>query len=532
MTRLSVPAKEFGLNSESQLAIDIRPDVSVYATYRRLSYKPWYAIAEFVDNSTQSYYDNRAALIEAYRIDAAPGRLRVEVAYDNDLNTLTIVDNAHGMEADELTRAIVLDRPPPDPTGRCEFGMGLKTAACWFGTTWTIRTSQLGSTSEYTARVHVPELVDDHLDSIAVNVNSVEPDTHYTSITIEGLYKPMRGRTHRRVKDQLGSMYRQDLRSGEIEILWNGEPIYFEEPSFLEENLEGGVKNVWKKNFTIEVPWESEGTTLHASGWVGVRTPGSQRDAGFALLRRGRVIVGGPGEGYKPAEIFGQGNTFRSQRLAGEIKMDSWPVTQAKDAFDWSGGLEDDFIRKLKQVSQDYMDKAEGYRERGKPITQPVMEVVSEPLRKVFSDRRFGHAVHTEIRLPDPPKTDATEHTDTEMIRAASKGPVFYRLEVGVEVWLFRLHWQDQLSEANWMQLSIPRENEIDIFLNTAHPFLAPYLERRDSLALLQKFVLSLALAERMALQISSNGLVSPSDFRMYMNKVLRRAGEIEVEHG
>ncbi len=54
----------------------------------------------------------------------------------------------------------------------------------------------------------------------------------------------------------------------------------------------------------------------------------------------------------------------------------------------------------------------------------------------------------------------------------------------------------------------------------------------RDSLALLQKFVLSLALAERMALQISSNGLVSPSDFRMYMNKVLRRAGEIEVEYG
>ena len=34
--------------------------------------------------------------------------------------------------------------------------MGLKTAACWFGTTWTIRTSKLGSASEYTARVHVP----------------------------------------------------------------------------------------------------------------------------------------------------------------------------------------------------------------------------------------------------------------------------------------------------------------------------------------------------------------------------------------
>ena len=514
--------------SDNKVTIDIRPAASVYATYRRLSYQPWYAIAEFVDNSTQNYYDHQADLIAAYKLEGNSRNLRVEVAYDGEQNALTIVDNAYGMDTEELTRAVVLDRPPPDPTGRCEYGMGLKTAACWFGTTWTIRTSKLGSSAEYTARVHVPELV----DSVAVEVAPTEPETHYTSITIEGLYKPIRGRTRGRVKDQLGSMYREDLRSGEIEILWNGEPISFEEPSFLEEDLYDGVKNVWRKGFTIAVPWESEGTTLHAEGWVGVRTPGSQRDAGFALLRRGRVIIGGPGEGYKPAEIFGQGNTFRAQRLVGEIRMNAWPVTQAKDAFDWSGGLEDDFIEQLKRACQDYMDKAEGYRERGKPITEPVMEVVSEPLRRVFSDQRFGNAVHDELRLPDPPKTEEAERADTEMILAASNGPVLYRLEVGTETWLFRLHWQDQLSDAHWMQLNVPRDNEIDIFLNTAHPFLAPYLGNRDSLALLQKFVLSLALAERMALQISSNGLVSPSDFRMYMNKVLRRAGEIEVAHG
>ena len=223
--------------SESQISIDIRPAVSVYATYRRLSYQPWYAIAEFVDNSTQSFYDHRAELIGAYKLDGGPGNLRVEVAYDSERNALTIVDNAHGMEIEELTRAVVLDRPPPDPSGRCEYGMGLKTAACWFGTTWTIRTTKLGSSREYTARVHVPELVYSHLDSIAVEVGPAEPKTHYTSVTIEGLYKPIRGRTQGRVKDQLGSMYREDLRSREIEILWNGEPISYEEPSFLERGL-------------------------------------------------------------------------------------------------------------------------------------------------------------------------------------------------------------------------------------------------------------------------------------------------------
>ena len=518
--------------SDNHISIDIRPAPSVYATYRRLSYKPWYAIAEFVDNSTQSYYDHRQELREKYRLDGEIGHLQVEVSYDSEKNTLTITDNAYGMEVEELTRAVVLDSPPPVRTGRCEYGMGLKTAACWFGTTWTIVTSKLGSDRQYGARVHVPELVESRLENIVVEMAPAKSESNYTIITIEGLYKPIRGRTHGRVREQLGSMYREDLRSGEIEILWNGEPISFKEPEFLEEDLGKGVNNVWRKDFTLEVPWESEGTTLQATGWVGVRTPGSQRDAGFALLRRGRVIVGGPGEGYKPSEIFGQGNTFRSQRLVGEIKMDAWPVTQAKDAFDWSGGLEDDLIDQLKRVCQDYMDKAEGYRERGKPITTPVMEVVSEPLRKVFSDERFGTAVHEELRLPDPPKTEEADRADTALIRAASSGPVLYRLEVGAEIWLFRLHWQDQLSDAHWMQLSVPRDNEIDVFLNTAHPFLAPYLDNRESLTLLQKFVLSLALAERMALQVSSNGLISPSDFRMYMNKVLRRAGEIEADYG
>ena len=89
--------------SESQITIDIRPAVSVYATYRRLSYQPWYAIAEFVDNSTQSYYDHRAELLGAYMLDGGSGNLRVEVAYDSERNALTIVDNAHGMEIEELT---------------------------------------------------------------------------------------------------------------------------------------------------------------------------------------------------------------------------------------------------------------------------------------------------------------------------------------------------------------------------------------------------------------------------------------------
>lgn len=511
--------------------INIRPTASVYATYRRLSYKPWFAIAEFVDNSTQNYYDHKDKLLAAYHSDHGVGRMRVEMTYDDERQCLTISDNANGMEIEELTRAVTLDRPPENRGGRCEYGMGLKTAACWFGSTWTIITSRLGSKRELRVQVHVPDLVENHTESISVQERIVDPSCHYTNIIIEGLYKPIRGRTVTRIQEQLGSMYREDLRSGEIEIKWNGVPLSFTEPPILVEDLGDGSSATWKKNISLEVPWEAEETTIRATGWVGIRMPGSQRDAGFALLRRGRVVVGGPGEGYKPVEVFGQGNTFRSQRLIGELHMDDWPVTQAKDAFDWSGGLEDTFIECLHQACQDYMDKAEGHRQVSRSVTYADMQMASETTQHVLADTRFGQAVEQELTLPEPPKTEQQAQADVAKLETVSDGPIIYRMVVGAEEWIFRLHWQDQLSDAHWMSVSYPEDTLTDIFLNMAHPFFARYMNTASFLEILQKFVIALALAERMARKVHADGLVAPDDFRNFMNRVLRYASELEAGH-
>ena len=206
----------------------------------------------------------------------------------------------------------------------------------------------------------------------------------------------------------------------------------------------------------LKVPWEAEGITLTAAGWIGIRMPGSKKDAGFALFRRGRVIIGGPGDGYKPIDVFGQANSFRSQRLIGELDMDRWPVTQAKDAFDWSGGLEDAFIEKLKEASKDYGDKCEGLRERNKRITITDMQLASESTQQVISDTRFGQVVEQEITLPEPPKTEQQEKADVDKLSIVSEGPITYQMKVRGEEWIFHLYWQDQLSDAHWMSVNYP----------------------------------------------------------------------------
>ena len=174
------------MDDSSSNAINIRPESNVYATYQRLSYRPWYAIAEFVDNSTQNYYDHKDILLSSYQCDNDNSCMRVAISYDDEKRSLLILDNAFGMEMEELQRAVALNKPPANKSGRCEFGMGLKTAACWFGTTWTISTKQLGSTRELIARVHVPDLVKEHTKKIHVVEKPVEKDKHYTHINIEG----------------------------------------------------------------------------------------------------------------------------------------------------------------------------------------------------------------------------------------------------------------------------------------------------------------------------------------------------------
>ena len=509
-------------------SVNIRPTVSVYATYRRISYKPWYAIAEFVDNSTQNYYEHRADLMKFFSSKAHREKLRVLVDYDSRENILQITDNANGMDFEELTRALVLDRPPPVTTGRCEFGMGLKTAACWFGPTWSIETARLGSGRQLTARVHVPDLVGKLMEEIPVDQQSVPKDLHFTRVTVKGLYKKIKGRTTGRIKEQLGSMYRVDLRSGEVEIFWNGEAVSYEEPPILVEKS-GDAEYSWRKSLDFDVHHD-DGNLLHATGWVGIRNPGNQRLAGFALLRRGRVIVGGPGEGYKPEELFGQGNTFRSQRLVGELNLDQWPVTQAKDAFDWSGGLEDELIDALKSRCQDYCEKAEGLRVSAKALPASDMELAADATKKLLASEQFSTSIQRELVLPEPVVSAEQAANDLETINQVSSGPIVYTLSLRGERWIIRLHWQGQLSDSPWMSVAYPDETTIDVFLNTAHPFFSSYFAQAGLLELLQKVVVAIALVEKMVRRVNPDGRIEVSEYRNLLNRVLRYIGDLERE--
>src|SRR5574344_1645057 len=105
------------------------------------------------------------------------------------------------MNLENFRRALILDKPPKNTTGRNEFGMGLKTAACWFGNLWSVETSELGSNECYSATMDIRKFEKENIDSVDLITSHVPFEQHYTKITITDLNSPMAQTAVRKTKD-------------------------------------------------------------------------------------------------------------------------------------------------------------------------------------------------------------------------------------------------------------------------------------------------------------------------------------------
>ncbi len=532
--------------------LNIRPTSSVYATYKRLSYQPWTAIAEFVDNSTQSFYDHKKELLE---IKYSKG-LFIQIDYidsPEESDCLEITDNAYGMEWEDFQRAVILDKPPVNKDGRNEFGMGLKTAACWFGSIWSVESTRYNSKNKYFAEINVDELGKYKIEEIDVQEEIVDSKDHYTKIVIKNLNKKIKGsRTIGKVKDLLSSIYREDIRSGIVKIYYNGTLLSFKEPPVYVEN-KGGIEKTWKKDISFSI--NHDGRELQVTGFVAIRIPGSVKEAGFTLLRRGRVIIGGSENTYRPNELFGDSNSAAWQRLYGELHMDNWPVTQAKDGFDWhNSGLEETFIERLKEYTQDYRRKADDIRVREKIKTTDVVNdaltafsnsnllsdvtvTISQsdvgeniPESKIDEEGDNSNAYQEETHLDefsaDFEKEVADDNDEGVLIDGGNIVDYSFSYK-GLE-YCFKIIMDLNHPNAHWLLVEPESESNYVLTINMRHAFFKPLIEKKEFMPLMMKMAISMVLAEIESVMISPDGKIEPSAIRMKMNEILEIVGNGE----
>ena len=523
------------------IELNIQPAASILNVFSRLSYKPWYAIAEFVDNSTQSYISHERELDQDPYFD----KLTVAVKYDSQNNTLRITDNAYGMELDRFRDAILLDSRNETQSGRNEFGMGLKTAASWFGNIWSVSSTQYGSKNKYQARIDIPELKSSGQNSIQIHRDYVFETEHGTEILIEEVTKRITAsRTIGKIRELLSSMYRRDINNRNIEIWFNDEPISFEPYSVL-TNFRG---KSWKKDLDFSVLFD--GNEYHVTGLVGILNPGSFAKAGFALFRQDRVVVGGSDANYKPTQIFGQAQSQVSLKLFGELNMNDFPVNQAKDGFIWDDGLEDAFIDELRSNIQEYItiarmsikerDDETQYSDEASEtlhdaVTNDIICAFSQDEEDANEENSFENNIEDLENNTESERVDATddvrEYVETVLNHDTDETLVGTRRDYTIPIDpVVRVNFNVQWAVGNtsfWIRYNETSPDNYDVEINIDHPFFMPFSKDENFKRVLEKFTIAFVLSERQA-KMSSNreGYIPANVIKNYMNRFLAKLAE------
>lgn len=512
--------------SHQDETINIRPGVSILSVLPHLNYKPWFALAEFVDNSLQSFQTYRK---DIERAEGRPVRLEVSIELNhNDGGRIIIRDNAAGIHEADYARAFRPAAVPPDRNGLSEFGMGMKSAACWFAGKWTVRTKALGEEFERTVHFDIAKIVRDDLEELTVKIHPADRAHHYTEIVLTDLHNFPRGQTIRKVKEHLASIYRAFTRDGTLLLRFEDEMLSYTDPRVLIAPFykdPSGPPVRWRKEIDIDL-----GLGLRARGFAALRETASTSTAGFALFRRNRLIMGSADEPYRPATIFGAPNSFTYQRLFGELQLHGFDVSHTKDGFQWND-LEDTFLElladELNAAPIPLLFQAEGYRAKLKPADVRSGADAAAAHTAEAIKREVPSVLERQLDLPPEPNDPlpVLQETSTVSHRVID-------VELKGVWWQITLELSTDPAVSDWVEISdrfIQANTSLDdnvrqlgVRLALAHPFMERFggsdAQRIEPLL---RVAAALALAETTA---RHGGVKMAGVVRYNLNELLRDA--------
>jgi hypothetical protein len=508
----------------SPRTVSIRPGVGILPVLRHLNYKPWFALAEFVDNSLQSFLDYRE---ELERVEGQGFKLAVTIEIDPaDEGSITIRDNAAGIHEADYVRAFRPAEIPPDAHGLSEFGMGMKSAACWYAPRWEVRTSALGEKRERTVSFDIARIVQDNLEELRVKTQPAEAKVHYTEIALQSLHIPPQEKTINKIKEHLASIYRVFIKDGVLELKLDGEVLKYTEPKVLTAPFYKDPPLTQPKQWRKEIDFDFGGG-LRAHGFAALRQTGSTSLAGFALFRRGRLIQGSADEGYRPEYIFGKSNSFTYQRLFGELQLEGFEVSHTKDGFRWDES-EEAFLQLLREKLDEkplpLLDQAEGYRAKPKADELKKAAVLAAGRTADVMEREAPPVI--EDQLTAPPESQAPPAGLTQASLASTRQ---IKVDLHGDKWLITLELSDDPGVGEWVSISDRPAQEdrsgvrrLGVRLSLVHPFMLRF-GGADAARIepLLRVAVAVCLAEVTA---RASGVRSAGTIRRNINQLLRAA--------
>ncbi len=311
--------------------IDITPDKSIYHKIGEANYSISDALAELVDNS----------------IDAAnEDGVEIFIVLDKKDGKIIIEDNGQGMNKEIASKSLVLAYSKKhDALG--EFGLGLKSACTSLGTIFTITSTPKGSEEKYTLEYNKEQfLQSSDWSKYPLTIVKAPKNEHGTKIEISDLKIKLYDALVTRLKDDLAKRYGPYIEHNNV-VIKVGLKRETAKPCVPSENK---LVADTKKDFSYML---SKGSTI--TGWYGLLEVGSQKQSGFNMFRRGRLI--------RASEKLGYNYHPHLMSVTGEINLDSVPVTHNKREFIVESPEFKEFIENF---WGDQTEKYLGYKAKGK----------------------------------------------------------------------------------------------------------------------------------------------------------------------
>jgi len=503
-------------------SVSIVPGVGILGVFGYLKYESWFALAEFVDNALQSAANSESVLKEV----EPDYRLRVDISYERESGGRIVVDdNAGGIARGDFARAFRAADVPPDRTGLSEFGMGMKSAAIWFAKNWRVMTTSVGDPNVYTVEFDMKTVLRDQVERLHVSKHQTDPDTHFTRLELWNLNQFLPGRTMGKVRDHMREIYRVFLRDGRLALTVAGQEMEYSSPEILRavDFRAGEVAGIradpqeWRKPVAIEL---DDG--VRVTGWAGIRAEGRTSGNGLSLFRRGRLVVGTSEAPYRPPSVYGRDNSYRSQRLFGELHVEGLPVSHTKDAFQWHG-REEEFEDKLREVLDEepmpLLKQAEGYRARqATRVEQQRVRAAGENTAEV-AERNLPAALPQAVAETEvsPVRTLAEDPARVDV--APNEFGATFSFAHGEHAWTVSITAAERVAERQWLIRHVdanPKSRSIRaaLTINTAHPFLKQFaLGSTDALETVFRMAVALVVSESL-LKSAGDGEVAAAFMR------------------
>jgi hypothetical protein len=364
------------------------------------------------------------------------------------------------------------------------------------------------------------------LEELTVEASSTRSENHFTEIVLTDLYKLPQTKTLKKIKAHLASIYRVFLRDGTLDLEFDGERLVYESPAILMAARPGeraADAVLWRKEIDFDF-----GLGQRVKGFAALRQKASTSDAGFALFRRCRLIQGSGDEGYRPEAIFGKSNSYRYQRLFGELELEGFHVSHTKDGFAWDEH-EEVFLELLRETLDaeplPLLQQAESYRVRPtREEVQPGAEAVNASTAAAVERDAPPVIKHLQDAspAPEPPSTPAP-------VAVVSRRSL--ELQLGNDRWLVIVELSEDPALGDWLELwDAPATGEgqdrrartVGVRLALAHPFMQRFggvdAERIEPLL---RVAVALGLAEAAA---RGSGVRMAGTIRRNVNELLRGA--------